>query len=308
MLAFAPPDEVFDALADFMESARWADATVDPYVLVDVTLLSWYHCIDNLAWGVTTLVRTEEQEVFDRTRLLWSNESSSIGNVALHRLHTSAKNALFMLEALDAAVRLAETAISAHEPLRQRGGIVSENTHLHLRHRLELFHSTRLRMLSCQARIKNTVDLAFHINTAYDSRLNIKNSRSMRAISIVGLVFIPFGTITSIFGTQFFTPAANGRHMSVNPDVWILFVIAIPITLISLAIWVASERNDKYNHGQSYTHDQNHGHGHKQHHNFNLSLGLSLSNTYNYIPRLLELLSQQSWGFFLQAKFYDAEQ
>lgn len=114
----------------------------------------------------------------------------------------------------------------------------------------------------------------------------------MRAISIVGLVFIPFGTITSIFGTQFFTPAANGRHMSVNPDVWILFVIAIPITLISLAIWVASERNDKYNHGQSYTHDQNHGHGHKQHHNFNLSLGLSLSNTYNYIPRLLELLSR----------------
>lgn len=158
MIVFAPPREVFRSLGEFIKSPKWTDATVDPYVLADIVLLSWYHHVDQLAWGVTKLVRNEEKDVFEGTRCLLSDESS-VQDIDLHRLHTSAKNSLFMLEALDAAVRVAEAAISAHEPLRQHGRIVPENTHRRLRHRLELFHSTRLRMLSCQARIKNTVDL-----------------------------------------------------------------------------------------------------------------------------------------------------
>ncbi|KAL2163775.1 hypothetical protein VTH06DRAFT_5834 [Thermothelomyces fergusii] len=251
MVTFAPPDKVAHALSDFIDSRRWTNATVDPYVLVDIALLSWYRFLDRLVWGVTTLVRIEEQDVFDRTRLLLSDESS-VGNLDLHRLHTSAKNAVFMLEALDAALRLVEAAVSAHEDWAPRDNTVSENTHRNLRHRLELFHSTRLRVLSCQASINNTVNLASHINTARDSRANIRSSRSMHIISIIGLVFIPFNTITAVFGTQFFTPQADGDHIAVDRDSWILFAISVPVTVFILAIWMAIE------HGDSHKPDRDH--------------------------------------------------
>ncbi|KAK4247700.1 hypothetical protein C7999DRAFT_14304 [Corynascus novoguineensis] len=242
LIAFQPPFEMFQRIFNFVRFANWADVTVDPYVLVDLALMSWYHRFDQVAWEVTALVRTEEIDVFRRARLLRSAESS-IEGLDLHRLHTSAKDAIFMLEGLDAAIRLAEAAMSAHEWSRQRDETVSENTHRLLRHRLELFHSTRLRMVSCQARIKNSVDLAFHINTAHDSLVNLRNSRSVRTISIVGMVFIPFGAITGVFGTQFFTPQAHGQHMDVNPDLWVLFAIAIPVTLFIMAIWQVSEHD-----------------------------------------------------------------
>ena len=96
---------------------------------------------------------------------------------------------------------------------------------------------------------------AFHINTAHDSRVNLdnsrvnlENSRSVRIISLVGMVFIPFSTITSVFGTQFFTSAPDGdgataaKHMHVSPDFWIMWAIAVPVTVIIVGLWRATEQ------------------------------------------------------------------
>ncbi len=80
---------------------------------------------------------------------------------------------------------------------------------------------------------------AFHINIAHDSRVNLDNSRSVRLISIVGLIFIPFSAITSVFGTQFFSNG-DGR-VNVSPDFWILWLIAIPVTALSLVAWRVTE-------------------------------------------------------------------
>ena len=158
LVVFEPPVETMERLVHLVQSSNWTDVTVDPYVLVDVALVSWYHRIDRIAWEVTDLVRTDEKDIFRRARMLQSNEST-IADLDLHQIHTSAKNAIFMLEALDAAIRLVDMALLGHESLRQRSGEVWENTHRRLRHRNELFQSTKLRTVSSQARIKNTVDL-----------------------------------------------------------------------------------------------------------------------------------------------------
>ncbi|KAK3311096.1 uncharacterized protein B0T15DRAFT_520372 [Chaetomium strumarium] len=242
LIVFQPPIDTFKRLFDFVRSAHWTDATFDPYVLVDIALVSWYHRIDRVAWTVTELIRKDEVDIFERARMLPSIADSTVTDLDLHRIHTNAKNAIFMIEALDAAIRIVDLALSDHELSGQGGGgKVWQNTHLLLQHRRELFHSTRLRTVSSQARIKNTVDLAFHINTAHDSRVNLANSKSVRLISIVGLVFLPFSTITSIFGTQFFT--SGDQHMSVNPDFWLLWLIAVPVTLLILGVWRAGERD-----------------------------------------------------------------
>ncbi|EAQ84503.1 hypothetical protein CHGG_08517 [Chaetomium globosum CBS 148.51] len=243
LLLFSPPVEALQRLVEFVKSPRWRTATFDPYVLVDIALVAWYHRIDKVAWDVTNLIRAEEEDIFQRARKLKSTAESVVTDLDLHRIHTSAKNAIFTIEALDAAIRLVDSTLSNHELFgqSQRGDRLWENTHRLLHHRRELFHSTKLRTVSCQARIKNTIDLAFHINTAHDSQVNLHNSRSVRLISIVGLVFIPFTAVTSIFGTQFFD--YGEQHMDVNPDFWILWVIALPLTLVIMTAWRASEHD-----------------------------------------------------------------
>lgn len=165
LILFQPPVETMERLIDFVISPNWTDATIDPYVLVDIALVSWYHRIDKASWEVTNLVRTDEEDVFRRTRVLGSTTNATSPTVAdfdLHQIHTSAKNAVFMIEALDAAIRLADSALADHEApgeMSARNSRIWLNTHRLLRHRRELFHSLRLRTLSCQARIKNTVDL-----------------------------------------------------------------------------------------------------------------------------------------------------
>ena len=161
LILFQPPVEMLDRLLTVVQSRAWTDTTVDPYVLVDIALVSWYHRVDQVAWQVTDLIRAEEQEIFDRTRMLRSttNMESTIVDFDLHRIHTNAKNAIFMIEALDGALRLVDAALSDHETQGGKGNIVWQNTQRRLRHRREMFHSSRLRTVSCQARIKNTVDL-----------------------------------------------------------------------------------------------------------------------------------------------------
>ncbi|SPQ25613.1 f403d8b6-5647-4e1b-8912-a4d8e3583c39 [Thermothielavioides terrestris] len=243
-IVFEPPVETLQRLISFGQSANWTDATVDPFVLVDIALASWYHRVDDVAWRVTHLVREDEVDIFRRTGMLRSTDDAAVTDLDLHRIHTSAKNAIFMEEALRAAIRLVDLAVSDHESVLKDGRLIQENTHRRLRHRRELFHSTRLRILSCQARIKNTVDLAFHINMAHDSAVNLEHSRSVRLISVVGLVFIPFSAVTSVFGTQFFSPADDGRHMQVSADFWMLWTTALPLTLVILAVWRATERRE----------------------------------------------------------------
>ncbi|KAK1757076.1 hypothetical protein QBC47DRAFT_451539 [Echria macrotheca] len=238
LIAFDPPVETMQRLVSLLRSPSWTDVTVDPYLLVDIALASWHERIDQVAWEVNRMVRADEEDVFRRARMLRSSDTAIV-DLDLHRIHTSAKNAIFMVEALDAAIRSVDLALVNHGLLRGTapGNDIWENTDRRLRHTCELFHSTKLRTASDQARIKNTVDLAFHINTVHDSQVNLDNSRSVRIISIVGMVFIPFGAVCSIFGTQFFSSADVARHIDLNPDFWMLWAIAVPLTLIILGVW-----------------------------------------------------------------------
>ncbi len=162
LILFQPPVETLQRLIAFVQSPSWTEAMADPYVLVDLALLSWYHRIDKAAWDVNTLIRTEEQDIFRRTRTFrsTSDKVSAIAEIDLHRIHTSAKNAVFMIESLDSAIRLVDAALSDHEEwCGDKGSRAWLNIHRRLRHRGELFQSSRLRTVSSQARIKNTVDL-----------------------------------------------------------------------------------------------------------------------------------------------------
>jgi hypothetical protein len=71
----------------------------------------------------------------------------------------------------------------------------------------------------------------------------------MRVLSVLALFFLPLSTVSSIFGTQFFTSTAprdsgswNDVSLNLNPKFWLLWAIAVPLTLAVLAVWILWER------------------------------------------------------------------
>jgi hypothetical protein len=77
----------------------------------------------------------------------------------LAHVHTIAKNAVYMIEGLDAAIRLVESAMFSHDACLRLDNALWQKTHRLLHYRRELLHSSRLRTVSSWERIKNTIDL-----------------------------------------------------------------------------------------------------------------------------------------------------
>lgn len=88
---------------------------------------------------------------------------------------------------------------------------------------------------------------AFNIGSMRDSRVMQQDSYIMRTLSVLAMIFLPISTVSTIFGTQFFsttiTPdpsSDNGGVTSsfyVNSRFWLLWIIALPMTLGLLLVW-----------------------------------------------------------------------
>lgn len=73
-----------------------------------------------------------------------------------------------------------------------------------------------------------------------------EDSYVMKTLSILAMVFLPISTVSSVFGTQFFTqttlPDATsssgvGLSLVVSRKFWWLWAISIPLTLTLLVGW-----------------------------------------------------------------------
>lgn len=66
-------------------------------------------------------------------------------------------------------------------------------------------------------------------------------SQSMKTIAIMTLLFMPLSTVATVFGTQFMKLQEDGPfHITVSQDFWLLWVIAVPLTIIVMAFWRVS--------------------------------------------------------------------
>lgn len=71
------------------------------------------------------------------------------------------------------------------------------------------------------------------------------DSYAMRTLSFLALIFLPISTISTIFGSQFFgtdvVELPNGSskaELVVSSQLWILWAVSIPITLLIVTGWL----------------------------------------------------------------------
>lgn len=67
-----------------------------------------------------------------------------------------------------------------------------------------------------------------------------RDSTSMKTIAGLTMIYLPGTFAASIFSTGFFTYSQgdDGATIQVNSQIWVLFVVAIVISLFTTGIWV----------------------------------------------------------------------
>jgi len=108
-------------------------------------------------------------------------------------------------------------------------------------YRKSVTKSTQQRLASVDRRMANIMQLSFNLVTQIDSRTMQKESKSMKTIAVVTLVFLPLTTVATIFGSQFFTLTSDASEdpyrLRVSHDFWLPWAIAIPLTVTVMVAW-----------------------------------------------------------------------
>jgi len=63
-----------------------------------------------------------------------------------------------------------------------------------------------------------------------------KDAAAVKVLTIISLVYLPTTIVANFFSTQFIQTNQSG-DMHVSANAWLLAAIAIPLTIITIAIW-----------------------------------------------------------------------
>lgn len=185
LLCFEPTYKLLERLQHLVDSANWEFILQDPYILVDIVISTWYERLDESAWEITSRVSTIEkvsfpslphfrltycgvrsliitQLAFNDTKAL-NTKLTGASALDLYDAHLISKNAIHMLEGLNAALRSVDAVIAHHREAFSNGLPIWRVTHDSLRHHKELFHSTHLRISSIQKRLANVIQLVMSL-------------------------------------------------------------------------------------------------------------------------------------------------
>ncbi|KAH6607694.1 cora-like mg2+ transporter domain-containing [Trichoderma cornu-damae] len=106
--------------------------------------------------------------------------------------------------------------------------------HLNIQSRLgslqSMLTSLRHRAESNNARIQNEMSLAYNDAARLDSS-------AMRAISFIGLLFLPAAFVAAIFSTSFFNFDAPTGVWRLSGQFWIYWAVTIPVTVLVMFLW-----------------------------------------------------------------------
>jgi Mg2+ and Co2+ transporter CorA len=151
-------------------------------------------------------------------------------------LHTLTKHTLYLRENCEAALATLNDLYSHHKVATgESPEMPQRHTRQALKYRKTLFESTQRRLASLNARLSNIIEMSFNIVTQGDSKLMQSENQSMKTIAVMTLVFMPLGTVASIFGSQFMKLQDKQPYrLTVSRDFWLMWVIAIPLTAVVL--------------------------------------------------------------------------
>jgi hypothetical protein len=109
-----------------------------------------------------------------------------------------------------------------------------------LEYRILSFRSTLFRLRTLEKRMLNVIQLAFNTSNqeAYTDTLDLKlDSRAMKGIAAMTLIFLPITGVASVFSTPFFQTDPEVRNIKLGRDFWIFWAFVIPLTITVIMVY-----------------------------------------------------------------------
>jgi hypothetical protein len=116
-----------------------------------------------------------------------------------------------------------------------------------LDYRKRSFQSTLFRLQSLDKRMSNVIQLSFNTGTqeaymqskeAYVQSLRLMlDSRAMKGIAAMTLVFLPVTGVASVFSTPFFQVDTEIDNVKVGNNFWVFWAFVVPLTCTVLLVY-----------------------------------------------------------------------
>lgn len=239
LLCFDSPPQLKGMIEQSLREAATDDLMAHPFALHVLVLEHVVELYDHAIWQFRDFVRATETQ-----RL--TIEDPQPDYTAMHEL---SRHVMHCTEVLSTALNvmehiLEELSRSQIQPLQpfdyDPGPAIRQQKSM-----LQFMHN---RSIAVEDRLKNEINLAFHITSQHSNLISAQiahaaqvDSRAMRTISILGLVFLPGTFISAVFSMSFFnfTPATVDQpgRWNVSGMFWLYWVVAIPVTALTVAVW-----------------------------------------------------------------------
>ncbi|KAF4119725.1 hypothetical protein GMORB2_4391 [Geosmithia morbida] len=201
-------------------------------------------------WALRDFVRVREKkrselsaEEARRYQIYHEVSRHMIHNV--ETLDTSVKTCRSILEQQSV---LREATLGADDGARLRRLAAHESTRQRVISSAHLLEALRDRSVANKERLAQETQLLFYRLAQHDTELSLdlglemrKDSTAMRTIALVTLVFLPATFIAALFDTCFFDYDADDG-LTVGYQFWIYWAAALPVTALTVALWVLWDR------------------------------------------------------------------
>ncbi|KAL6707093.1 hypothetical protein ACN47E_004845 [Coniothyrium glycines] len=228
LFCFGAPVAIRDRLQILKSELTCAEILNDPYQLLEIVLEEMYMVMDQVGWAIADVFGKIEEETLTMASTP-GRAAKRLSRDHFTGLHNLAKHNIYLRENCEAALATLDDLRDHHKSLLgDRPNTTQLATRQAFKYRKTLFQSTQRRLGSLDARMANIIQLSFHIVTQGDSRMMQSENQSMKTIAIMTLIFMPLGTVASIFGTQFINLQEESPfRITVSQDFWLLCARAL---------------------------------------------------------------------------------
>ncbi|UKZ73692.1 hypothetical protein TrVFT333_001342 [Trichoderma virens FT-333] len=183
---------------------------------------------DVTIWETRNLLRD-----FEKRRAFYRFNHAYLHEIPRHMTHVN--EMVYVSEAILASIQKQHNHFLSTDKLNDSTSKDAPNlVFLNIQNRLDSFHNMltnlRHRAESNKARIQNELALT------YNDAMRVDSS-AMRAISLIGLLFLPAAFVAAIFSTSFFNFDAPTGIWKLSSHFWIYWAVAVPLTVVTVVSW-----------------------------------------------------------------------
>ncbi|KAF1831693.1 hypothetical protein BDW02DRAFT_649673 [Decorospora gaudefroyi] len=228
LFCFGAPSTLQTRFRALRNSAMCSELLQDPHLLLEIVFEEMYKVMDSTSWAIADIFGPSETQTLEMASRP-GKATKELLKDHFTGLHNLAKHTIYLRENCEAALATLDDLYNHHKAAMEDNPNASQKlTRQALKYRKTLFESTQRRLASLNARVSNIIQLSFHIVTQGDSRLMQSENQSMKTIAVMTLVFMPLGTVASIFGSQFIRLEEElPYHITVSQDFWLMWVLGI---------------------------------------------------------------------------------